>query len=109
MAASGGRGSRSKGKAAELEVVHLARAAGFEEARRTGSAGQVRGDIDGIPGIYLEARRRETLALPAWHREVELEAPAGTVPTVDYRRNHEEWHAALRLTDFLSIVRQSTT
>lgn len=104
MAASTGRGSRHKGKSAELEVVHLARAAGFSDAQRTGSAGQIRGDIDGIPGVYVEVRRRETLALPAWCREAEEEAPDLTLPVVAFRRSHEPWRAALPLAALLELL-----
>lgn len=102
---SSGRSSRRKGKAAELEIVHIARAAGFPEARRTGPTGQIRGDIDNVPPLYLEVRRRENLAIPSWAREVEAEAPAGQIPVVVFRRSQEPWRAVLPFGDLLELVK----
>jgi hypothetical protein len=54
---------RNKGKAGELEIVHLLRAHGWDRAERThdGRAQLARGDIRrGPEGVHIEVRRRPT-------------------------------------------------
>jgi DnaJ-class molecular chaperone len=73
--ASSGRGSRSKGKAAELQVVQIAREHGFPNAQRDWATPQRNGDIKGISdSIHLEVRRREALSIEAWMKEIEGKA-----------------------------------
>ncbi len=104
------RSQRVKGKEGELEVAGLAREHGHPDAGRNGDARQVDGDLTGISGAYVEARRRESLRIPAWAREVEAEAEAlGTedIPVVAFRRSREPWRAVVpldRLFDLLAEV-----
>jgi hypothetical protein len=98
---------RRKGKDGELEVVQLARAAGFHDAARTSNGrSQIgRGDIGGIPGVHVEVRRRETWALRAWLDQAEAEAHEHDVPVVAFRRNGGAWYAALPLDELLALLR----
>lgn len=98
-----GATSRRKGKANELAVVHIAKEHGFPDAHRSWQTPQRTGDIGGIPGVYIEVRRRETLALPAWLREVE-EACNDLAPVVAFKRNREPWYAAVRLEHFFDLL-----
>ncbi len=104
-----GRMSRTKGKVAERAVAELARANGFPNAKRTGDAQQVAGDIAGMPGLYVEVRRRETLNLPAWIREVEAEHPRGTLPLIAFRRSAEPWYGAVPLGSLFQVLASTTT
>lgn len=107
-----GRSQRQKGKKGELEVVHLARDAGFTDARRAGDAGQVDGDVGPIPGAYLEVRRREQLSIEAWAREVEAEAEArgrGEVPVLIFRTSGQPWRAELPAVDLLELFAERLT
>jgi hypothetical protein len=100
--ASPGRGSRAKGKSSELEVVNLAKPY-FPDAARDWATPQLHGDIKGIPDLHLEVRRRETLSIEAWCREVE-EKCDGRIPAVAFRRNNQPWRVALPLTDLLHLL-----
>jgi len=98
---------RRKGGRGELEVVHVLHARSWPNAKRTsdGRAQVERGDIgDGPAGIHLEVRRRETAAIWAWLAQAEVEAAAGNVPAVVFRRNRSRWYAALPLDDLLDLL-----
>lgn len=98
------KSQRQKGKVGERAVAELARANGFPNAKRTGDAQQVAGDIAGMPGLYVEVRRRETLNLPAWIREVETEHPPNTLPLIAFRRSQEPWYGAVPLGDLFRVL-----
>lgn len=98
-----GKPSRTKGKTGEREIVLLAKEAGFDKAHRSWQIPQPNGDIGGIPGVHLEVRRREGLAVEAWCREVEAKAN-DRIPVVAWRRNGEPWRATLPLTDLLRLL-----
>jgi Holliday junction resolvase len=72
-----GKPSRDKGKRGELEVVHILREHGFDDAQRT--APMQAADARAITGIeypdvsaialddlYMEVRRREVANVEAW-------------------------------------------
>lgn len=101
------KAQRVKGKEGELEVAALAREQGHPDAGRNGDARQVDGDIAGISGAYVEARRREKLSIPAWCREVEGEVEKlGTddIPVVAFRRSREPWRAVVPLADLFGLL-----
>lgn len=103
--------SRSKGSRGELEIVRLAKEQGFP-ARRTAPMQAAQGgaqhfaDVDlGVPSVYLEVKRRETLAVPAWCAETELSAQLGQVPVVAWRKSSQPWRVSLPLADFLRLLK----
>lgn len=104
-----GRASREKGKAYEREIAAELRAAGFTEARRTaqfcGKTGDA-SDVVGIPGVHIECKRREQIAIYDWMEQAETEAKPGTIPAVIFRKNKKESLVTLRLSDFLTVMRQ---
>lgn len=101
-----GKAERRKGAAAEREVAAIFREHGWPEAKRSGDAGQADGDLDHTGPFYVEVRRRETLAIPAWLREIEDECPPGKRRLLVFRRSAEPWHVALPLTDFLELLNE---
>lgn len=105
----GGRMSRNKGAAAERELAEiLSNELGFVVKRKLGQARDGGDDIQ-VQKYRIEAKRRETLALPAWTRQIEAACQAGEVPIVAYRQNGQPWRVVLRLDDFLPLLRDGLT
>lgn len=99
---------RDKGKRGEREVVELARAAGFRDASRSWQTPQHDGDLGGVPGYYIEVRRREAISVLAWANEVEAKAKErGTKPVVAFRRSSEPWRACVPLEDLFDLIRRA--
>lgn len=98
-----GRTSRTKGKTGELEVVKRFKEWGWRQAARTQrGAPQTDGDISGVPD-FVEVRRRETLAVPAWLAEVREHA--GDRPwALIFRRSNEPWTVAVDLDHYLDLL-----
>ena len=99
-----GRAQRRKGGVGEREVAAIFREHGWPEAKRSGDAGQLDGDLDHTDPFYVEVRRRERLDIPAWLREIAEECPADKRPLLVFRRSREGWHACLPLHDFLGLI-----
>ena len=83
---------------------------GFSVDRVPNSGGLwLPGDLSGLEGYHLEAKRQETLHLPAWIAQSEADCPEGWVPTVSFRRNHgsvpDRWWSTLPTTDFMDLLR----
>jgi len=99
-----GRAQRRKGAAAEREVAEVFARHGFDLAKRSGDAGQRDGDLDHVGIFYVEVRRRETLAVPAWLREVASKCPPDMVGLLVFRRSRMAWQACLPLGQFLALL-----
>ncbi len=55
----------------------------------------------------VEAKRCETLAIPAWWKQCECNASkVGLIPLVVFKRNREEPLAVLRWSDLLALLQQ---
>ena len=105
----GGRMSRNKGAAAERELAEiLTRELGFVVKRKLGQARDSGDDIQ-VQKFRIEAKRRETLALPAWCRQIETHCGPGEVPIVAYRQNAQPWRIVIKLEDFLPLMRGELT
>jgi Holliday junction resolvase len=105
----GGRMSRNKGAAAERELAALlSDELGFVVKRKLGQA-RDSGDDMQVGKFRIEAKRRETLALPAWCRQIEEHCSAGEVPIVAYRQNGQPWRIVMKLEDFLPLLRGELT
>ena len=111
-----GRASRDKGKRGEREVVRRFNDAGIPCRRRwegqSMPGGLTLGDLMFGPErmawpIYAEVRHRNTLAIPAWLREIEESAPLGYERTLIFRRDKENWHVAMPLSDYISLLREA--
>ena len=97
----GGKASRDKGKAGELEVAKVLQAHGLDVRRTPNSGGLAwRGDLQGLEGYLLEVKRCEALNVPAWLRQAHADARGGEVPVVFFRRSAKSpsdpvgrWHA----------------
>ena len=99
--------SRNKGANAEREVRDILREHGFDAHRD----GQIWLDDDpnedlvhNIPGVHIEVKRRETLAIPAWLRQTEDDA-RGRVPWLVFRQSRQPWRVIVPLRFLLNMTR----
>jgi hypothetical protein len=97
--------SRRKGQVAEREVAAIFTDAGIP-MRRSGIEGQLEGDLANDRNLYVEVRRRETLSIPAWLREVE-EKKGDRHGALVFRRSKEPWHVAIPLEDYIDLLKRS--
>lgn len=98
-----GRTSRTKGASSERELAAAIREHGFN-CNRMGRNGRTAEDLDhDVPGVWFEAKRRETLAIPAWLRQAEADAPADRVPVVAFRQSRQPWRVVLPLEELLRL------
>ena len=105
----GGRMSRNKGAAAERELAEiLSNELGFVVKRKLDQARDSGDDIQ-VQKYRIEAKRRETLALPAWCRQIEAHCQPCEVPVVAYRQNGQPWRIVMKLEDFLPLLRGDLT
>jgi Holliday junction resolvase len=101
--------SRNKGAAAERELATiLSDELGFVVKRKLGQA-RDSGDDMQVGKFRIEAKRRETLALPGWCRQIEEHCGPGEVPVVAYRQNGQPWRIVMKLEDFLPLMRGELT
>lgn len=101
--------SRNKGKVGEREIAQLLREHGFDEARRgqqyNGADGAA--DVIGLPGIHIESKRTERLALWQAVDQARREARSGLVPTVWHRSSRRPWVVIVDAVDFLKMVKSN--
>lgn len=99
--------SRRKGREAEREFEREVEARDIEVERNLGGRIQKTGDVR-LPGVAVEVRRREKVAIVAWSREQEAKTPEHLIPAVAYRTNNEPWRVSMPLSDFLDLLEQSS-
>lgn len=102
-----GRGSRTKGGAAERELTHLLRDIGFSYAQRNFRSGaDGAGDIIGVPDHSIECKRQERLCIWAWLAQAEAAARPTETAVVAFRRNKSPWYAVVRAEDYFAMVKE---
>lgn len=100
-----GRGRQRKGKRGERELVGEYRRAGFDAARTPNSGGlRWRGDLIGVRGVHIEAKRTETVDLWAGVKQAERDAPEDSIPALHFRRSGEPWRVVIRLDAFIELL-----
>jgi len=102
--------SREKGKRFERELAAVLRAEGYPDARRTaqycGNSGKAY-DIEGVPGLAIEAKHRERMELYEWMAQAVRDSEgSGLLPVVMHRKNNAETLVTMRFSDFLEIFRE---
>jgi len=104
---SSGKSSRTKGSMAEREFAALLVAAGFK-GERTGRNGRTSEDVThDIPGVHLEVKRRETLALPEWLRQAQKDC-GSLEPVVAFRQSRQPWRVVVLAEDWLRLKKMET-
>lgn len=100
--------SKQKGKRGELEVAHILKENGFENARRTaqycGNTGDA-SDVVGLDGFHIEIKRCETIKIMDWIRQAERDHKAEEIPLVVFRKSHDDWYAVLKFTSLLELIK----
>lgn len=76
---------------------------GLEIKRKLGQARDSGDDIQ-IGPFRIEVKRRETLSVMQWCRQVEACCGPGDVPIVAFRQNGQSWRIVLKLDDFLPYL-----
>lgn len=99
--------SKSKGNAAELEVVKLVQAAGWPNAHRNfASGGQGGSDIAAGPGgVTIEVKHQEQFKLKTWWKQASADAEkTQSMPVLAVRWNRGPWLAVLDLDELLALI-----
>lgn len=101
-----GRMARNKGAAGERELAQiLTDCLGVKIQRKLGQARDGGDDIQ-IGKYRIEVKRRETLSIDAWCKQVEDAAEYDEVPVLAYRRNGQPWRVVVPLEWFMKQVRE---
>ena len=102
-----GKMSRDKGKRGEREVASLFREYGFDARRGVQYHGGLDSpDVVGVPGLHIEVKRVERLALYDALDQARRDAGPGELPVVVHRRNDCRWVVVLSFEDFMTIYRE---
>lgn len=98
--------SRAKGKRGELEIAHLLREYGYDDARRTaqycGNTGDA-SDVVGLPNIHIEVKRVEKLNIEKAMEQSSRDARDGEVPVVMHRKDRHPWLVTMSMGDFMEM------
>lgn len=103
--------SRDKGKRFEREVSSLFREWGYEAHRtaqykgKTGDAG----DVEGVPGIHIEAKHQERMHLYEWMEQSERDAAAekaGNLPIVIHKANNKPVLVSMKFEDWILLYNE---
>jgi hypothetical protein len=101
-----GRMARNKGARGENELAAiLSDELGFVVKRKLGQARDGADDIE-VGKFRIEVKRRETLAIMQWCRQIEACTPKDQVPLVVFRQNGEEWRVVMRMKDLIPLMRE---
>lgn len=99
--------SRSKGAVGERESARLFRDYGYDAHRTAQHCGMTGvADIEGVPGLHIEVKRREKLNLYDAMSQAVRDHKSGTKPVVMWRKNDSEWLMTMRFEDFMELYRE---
>ena len=98
---------RTKGAAAEREIVRILHEHGWDQAERTSNGREQRGrnDIAGGPeGCAIEVKRHEKLNVPKALDQLMADSDPLDMPVLVHRPSRHEWMATLPLEDLLDLL-----
>ena len=102
----GGKSARDKGARGERELAELlSHELGTMVKRKLGQARDGGDDIQ-VGRFRIEVKRRDTLAVEQWAKQVEAAAEPGDVPVVAFRRNGEPWRAVVPMAWLIAAMRE---
>lgn len=102
-----GKMSREKGKRGEREVAALLCFLGYEASRgQQFHGGPDSPDVVGLPGIHIEVKRTEKLALYEAMEQSQRDCGEGELPIVVHRRNGKKWVVCMRFEDFMQLYKK---
>ena len=96
--------SKDKGRRGERELAFQLRQYGYGTRRGQQYSG-VNGDADvvGLPGIYIECKRREKLNIYDAIKQASSDSTPDKLPAVFWRRNRQPWLVFMKLEDWLTL------
>ena len=98
--------SRNKGASGEREAASKFRDHGYDTHRTAQHCGMTGvADIEGVPYIHLEVKRRENLNLYDAMSQAVRDHREGELPTVMWRRNNCEWLIVMRFDDWIEMYK----
>ena len=105
-----GKMSRDKGKRFERHLASIFRKYGYADARRTaqycGKSGDA-ADVEGLPGIHVEAKHQEKMRLYEWMDQAIRDAiGTGKRPVVFHKKNNHEILVTMQLDTFFELYRE---
>lgn len=101
-----GKSPRRKGKAGEKELAELCAKYGFAITRTQDNGDP--GDIFGLPGFIVEAKRQNRWSISEWIDQARGYARRLECAwVVGVRRDRDEWLAILRFEDYLELLRDA--
>lgn len=102
-----GKMSREKGKRGEREVATLLRFYGYAGSRgQQHKGGADSPDVTGLPGVHIEVKRTERLALYEALAQSIRDAGDDELPVVVHRRNGQKWVVVLDFNDFMGLYQK---
>jgi len=106
-----GSKSRRKGKSGELEVVKLAKEAGFAEAQRTApmQAGQAAAgwsDVGGLPGLAVEVKRMKKVPVNKMAPSYCKADATGNLGVLAWRDDGGEFYATMRADQLFKLYHE---
>lgn len=103
--------SKQKGARFERLLASKFREYGYD-ARRTaqycGNSGDA-ADVMGLPGIHVEAKHQERMALYEWMAQAKRDAAAGggnALPAVFHKKNHADILVTMTIEDWFCLYRE---
>lgn len=103
--------SKQKGARFERLLASRFREYGFD-ARRTaqycGNTGDA-ADVDGLPGVHVEAKHAEQMRLYEWIAQAKRDAEAGgkgNLPAVFHKKNHAEILVTVEFDTFMRLYKE---
>ena len=103
-----GKMSREKGKRFERLVASLFKDWGYDAHRTAqyrGNTGQA-GDVEGVPGIHIEAKHQERMMLYDWMEQSQADARAegkGNLPVVIHHANNKPILVSMRFEHWVQL------
>ncbi len=99
--------SRQKGIRFELALAAKLREYGYDCHRGQQYSGK-NGDADvtGLPGIHIEAKHREAMALYDWMAQAKSDAREGELPVVMHKKNNAAILVTMELKDWIELYRE---
>ena len=103
--------SRDRGRSFELEVAHLFQDYGYDAYRTAQHKGKtgLAADVEGAPGLHIEAKRRRSIAVYDWMHQAHEEAKAegkGNLPVVFCRADGEKMLAIMEADSWMQLYRE---
>jgi Holliday junction resolvase len=101
-----GKSQRTKGAAGERELAKILADTLGVTVKRNLSQSRDAGDDITIGRLRIEVKRCQTLAIPAWTRQIEAACGLGDVPIIAFRQDGQPWRVVMLLDDWLPLIRE---